>query len=152
MVVRRTKKVRRQRGGRSHGWGVVRDHKGAGMRGGRGGAGLTQHKWIQTVILAKLEGRKPLGRYGFKRPQQFAKKYGTLNVSHLDQSIDTLVKNGQAKLTGKIYTIDLKELGITKLLAQGDISRKMKVSVDRATDRAVSKIEAAGGSVALLAK
>ncbi|MHA2249876.1 MAG: uL15m family ribosomal protein [Candidatus Kariarchaeaceae archaeon] len=150
MVIRYKKKVRRQRGGRSHGWGVVKDHKGAGMRGGRGNAGVTQHHWIQTVKLAKETRTKIIGKYGFKRPQRYMAKYKTLNVSHLDQSIDKLVRLNKATLDGDTYEINLKELGVTKLLAQGNVSKKLIVSVDVATERAVKKIEDAGGSVKLL--
>lgn len=150
MVVRRTKKVRRQRGGRSHGWGVVKDHKGHGMSGGRGGAGVSQHKWIQTIIRAKEAGVKPLGKYGFKRPQEFQKKYEVINVSHLNESVETLVENGKAEKSGDAFTVNLKQLGVTKLLAQGTVTKKLNVTVERATERAVKKVEAAGGSVTLL--
>ena len=152
MVVRRKKKVRRQRGGRSHGWGIQKDHKGAGMRGGKGNAGVSQHNWIRTIIEAKKEGVKPLGKYGFKRPQEYIKKYGTINVSHLDQSIDSLVEQGKATLKKEIYTINLDEIGVFKLLAQGDVTRKLAITVGKATDRAVEKVKALGGSVKVLTK
>ncbi|OLS26152.1 MAG: 50S ribosomal protein L15P [Candidatus Heimdallarchaeota archaeon LC_2] len=152
MVVRRTKKVRRQRSSRSHGWGVVKDHKGAGMRGGRGNAGVTQHHWIATVKAEKASGKKLIGKYGFKRPQQFIKKYNTINVSHLNESADTLVDSGKAVLKGKTYTINLNDLGVSKLLAQGDVTKKMNITVSKATDRAVSKIKKAGGKVTFAEK
>ncbi|MHA2098859.1 MAG: 50S ribosomal protein L15, partial [Candidatus Kariarchaeaceae archaeon] len=104
MVVRRSRKVRRQRASRSHGWGVVRDHKGAGMRGGRGNAGVTQHHWIQTVKKEKALGKKLIGKYGFKRPQQYMQKDSTINVSHLNESLDTLVEKGKATMRGQTYT------------------------------------------------
>jgi len=150
MVVRKRRKVRRQRGGRSHGWGVQKDHKSSGMRGGKGNAGLFSHRWIQVIKEAKKNRTKPTGRFGFLRPQQYLKKYSTINVSQLNQSIDTLVDNGRATLKSGVYTVDLGALGIKKLLAQGEVTRKMNVIVEVATERAVSKIEAAGGSVELI--
>lgn len=152
MVVRRTKKIRRQRSSRSHGWGVVRDHKGAGTRGGKGNAGVTQHHWIATVKAEKASGKKLIGKYGFKRPQQFSKKYNTINVSHLNESVDSLVDSGKATLKAKTYTIDLSNLGVTKLLAQGNVTKKLNITVSQATDRAVSKITKAGGKVIFLEK
>lgn len=149
MVVRTKRKVRRQRGSRSHGWGKQKDHKEAGMRGGRGNAGVTQHHWIRTIILAKAARVKPIGKYGFKRPQEFQKKYGTVNVSQLDQSVNTLVSAEQIKLEKGTYKVNLTEMGITKLLAQGNVTRKLEITVKKATDRAVSKIEKAGGKVIL---
>ena len=149
MVVRAKRKVRRQRGSRSHGWGKQKDHKEAGMRGGRGNAGVTQHHWIRTIIRAKEAGVKPLGKYGFKRPQEFQKKYETVNVSQLDQSVDTLVSAEKVKLENDTYVINLTEMGVVKLLAQGNITRKLEITVNQATDRAVSKVEKAGGKVIL---
>ncbi|MFV2013804.1 MAG: uL15m family ribosomal protein [Candidatus Heimdallarchaeota archaeon] len=149
MVVRRSKKVRRQRASRSHGWGVVKDHKGAGMRGGRGNAGVTQHRWIQTVKKEKETRKKIIGKYGFKRPQQYLEKNKTINVSHLNESVDTLVNNGKATLKGKTYNVNLDDIGISKLLAQGNVAKKMNITVSRATDRAISKIKKAGGKVTL---
>lgn len=150
MVRRKKKKVRRQRGGRSHGWGVIRDHKGAGMRGGRGNAGTTTHRYIQVVKREKATGTKIIGKYGFKRPQKMIREVDTINVSHLDQSIDTLVDEGQAQKSGKSYSINLSEIGIDKLLAQGNVHRAIDVTVEKASSRAISKIEEAGGSVSLL--
>ncbi|MDH5403180.1 MAG: 50S ribosomal protein L15 [Candidatus Heimdallarchaeota archaeon] len=149
MVVRRSRKVRKQRGGRSHGWGVVKDHKGSGMSGGKGNAGRMSHKWLQYVIREKETGEKALGQYGFKRPQQFTTKYSTINTSHLDQSIDSLVNSGKASKDGDVYQIDLNTLGITKLLAQGDISRKINITVKIATERAIKKVTESGGKVIL---
>lgn len=149
MVIRRKKKVRRQRGTRAHGWGIQKDHKGSGMRGGRGNAGVTQHNWIRTIIQANEERRKPIGKFGFKRPQEFQKKYKTINVSHLDQSIDSLVEAGKATLEKDTYTVDLSALKVSKLLGQGSVSRKINITVDNATEGAVEKVKAAGGKVTL---
>ncbi len=150
MVVRRRRKIRRQRGSRSHGWGKQKDHKGSGMRGGRGNAGLFSHRWIQVIKEAKKNRTKPTGKYGFLRPQQYLKKYKTINVSQLNQSIDTLVDNGKATVKGGVYTVDLGALGIKKLLAQGEVTKKMNIVVELASERAVSKVEAAGGKVDLI--
>lgn len=150
MVVRRKKKVRRQRGSRSHGYGVIRDHKGSGIRGGVGNAGTNTHRYIQIVKLEKKTGKKIIGKYGFKRPQNRVKDVETINVSHLDQSIDTMVEQGEASIDGNDYAVNLDELGYEKLLAQGNVHRKMNITVKKATSRAISKIKDAGGSVQLL--
>ncbi|MHA2502349.1 MAG: uL15m family ribosomal protein [Candidatus Kariarchaeaceae archaeon] len=152
MVRRRQKKKIRQRGTRSHGWGVTKDHKGAGMRGGKGNAGTMGHLGIQ-VILREKAGEKVIGKYGFKRPQkrQYSDKtHPTINVSHLDQSIDNLVSKGVASMEGSTYNVNLTSMGITKLLAQGDITRAINITVAKASERAVSKVEEAGGSVTIV--
>jgi ribosomal protein L15 len=119
------------------------------MRGGRGNAGVTQHHWIQTVKKEKALGKKLIGKYGFKRPQQYMQKDSTINVSHLNESLDTLVEKGKATMRGQTYTVDLKDLGIMKLLAQGNVTKKVNVTVSKATERAVTKIKKAGGKVTL---
>ncbi len=131
------------------GWGIQKDHKGKGMQGGAGNAGTDSHRWIQTIKLAKLNRTVKTGKFGFKRPQQYLKPYNTINVSHLNESIDKLVEKEKATLEGKKYKINLSEIGIKKLLAQGDVTKAIEVTVDMATERAISKIEAAGGKVIL---
>lgn len=151
MVVRRRKKVRRLRGGRSHGWGIQKDHKGSGMSGGKGNAGTSSHHWIKTILEAKENRVKPTGKYGFKRPQKLARGYETINVSHLNASIDTLVAKGKATKQGKTYSVDLESLGYSKLLSQGNVDKKLKIKVKMATDSAIAKIKKAGGAVVLIA-
>ncbi len=151
MTVRKSRKVRKQRGSRSHGYGVIKDHKGKGMSGGAGKAGLFSHRWIQAIKEAKKERRKNItGKYGFIRPQQYLKKYPVINVSHLNASVDSLVQQGKVAKEGETYIVNLEELGIKKLLAQGEITKPMKITVAMATEGAISKVEAAGGSVTLL--
>ncbi|MEM0231544.1 MAG: hypothetical protein QXG78_00335, partial [Candidatus Methanomethyliaceae archaeon] len=65
MVVRREKKVRKQRGSRTYGWGTVGQHRKSGMRGGFGNAGLHKHKWSWTIKY----GKDHFGKYGFIRPK-----------------------------------------------------------------------------------
>ena len=57
-------KTSKYRGGRTHGRGR-KAGRGAGLRGGRGNAGLHKHKWISTVKYSP----EHFGRRGFKRPQ-----------------------------------------------------------------------------------
>ena len=152
MVIRKRKKTRRMRGSRSHGWGVTRDHKGRGMRGGGGNAGVFSHHWLRVIKEGKLQRKKQFtGRYGFLRPQMYLKKYKAINVSHLNQQMEKYTKLKLVELDkNDSYVINLQKLGITKLLAQGEVTKKMQISVQKATPRAISKIEKAGGSVQLL--
>jgi len=119
------------------------------MQGGSGNAGTMNHRYIQVVKQEKA-GAKIIGKYGFKRPQKRQYEVETINVSHLDQSIDTMVEDGDANLDGSTYEVNLQELGIEKLLAQGNVHRKINITVEKASSRAVSKIEDAGGSVTIL--
>ncbi len=148
MTIRRSRKVRKRRASRQHGWGVTKGHKKSGIRGGVGGAGLTSHRWI-AVVKAQKAGIRLIGKHGFKRPQQFADPDVTINTSHLDASLDTLVGKGLATLEGGVYKVDFtsKPLQHDKLAAQGQIEKKGEVKIARASKRAIAKVEAAGGKV-----
>ena len=49
MVVHHRKKIRRQRGYRSHGYGSKKKHRGKGSRGGRGYGGSHKHKYSYII-------------------------------------------------------------------------------------------------------
>jgi large subunit ribosomal protein L15 len=46
-------------------------------------------------------------------------------------------------------SVNLGELGYDKLLGKGKINRPINITVAKASERAVSKVEAAGGSVSI---
>ena len=143
MTVRRRKRVRRFRGTRTHGWGIVRTHRGSGMRGGVGKSGPKTRHWIQTI-----KGmRPPIGKHGFIRPPVVRKNVVTINVSHLEAMLPSLIKEGVITKKGTLYQVNLTEMGYTKLLAQGSIDTPVNIMVDEASERAIKKIETAGGKV-----
>jgi len=145
MVVRFKKRVRRLRGSQHHGWGKQKGHKKSGIRGGVGKCGpKTRHKML--VILGR---RKPIGKHGFTRPPVVVKKDKVINISQIDAMIPNLIAKGQAEKKGKNIVIDLGALGYTKILAQGAITSPVEIKVKKASERAIKKIEEAGGKVVL---
>ncbi len=145
MTVRTRKRVRKQRGYRTHGWGITRPHRGSGMRGGVGNAGPKSHHKL-LVIIGK---RPPIGKRGFIVPPSVVEDVPTINVSHLEAMLPTLLKEGSATQKANVYQINLIELGYSKLLAQGSVSAPMNITVKYASKRAISKVKAAGGKVNL---
>ena len=146
MTVRHKKKVRKRRGYRTHGWGIVRTHRKSGMRGGVGKAAPMSHHWIQTV-----KGlRPPVGKRGFVRPPVVTKKTNQINISHLEAMMPTLLNEGLAVQKGEKFEVKLNELGYTKLLAQGNISLPINITVSEASEKAIDKVKKAGGKVKLL--
>jgi large subunit ribosomal protein L15 len=143
MTVRRRKKTRKYRGTRTHGWGIVRTHRKSGMRGGVGMAGAKSHHWIQVI-----KGiRPPLGKKGFIRPPPVSKQSRTINISHLEAMLPVLIKNEKATKKGSSYEVNLTELGYDKLLAQGETTIPMNITVEEASERAIEKIKKTGGKV-----
>jgi large subunit ribosomal protein L15 len=148
------KKNVRQRGGKTHGWGSMKKHRGAGNRGGRGNAG--SGKRADHKKPSYWDNRKPM-RPGQKRGQDYFGKHGfhsvtrmptiTINLRNLDQQVDSLLADKKIRKDGDSYTIDLQSLGIHKLLGTGKVTKKMHITVQHASPSAIEKIEAAGGRV-----
>ncbi len=107
--------------------------RGAGLRGGRGNAGLHKHKFM--YMLKYMPDH--FGVHGFKRPQSVVKKEMIINVGQLEEVFP-----------GK-KDIDLTKEGIDKLLGGGTIKSSMKIKVNAASAKAIEKIEGKGGKVLL---
>lgn len=146
MTVRTKKRVRKQRGYRTHGWGIVRGHRKSGMRGGVGKAAPKSHHKL-LVIKGILP---PIGKKGFVNPPAVVEEVSTINLSHLEAMLPTLLKEAKVTQKNTTYEINLSELGYSKLLAQGKITVAMNITAKYASERAISKVKAAGGKVNLL--
>lgn len=138
-MVSRTEKFR---GKRTHGRGH-KSGRGAGIRGGRGNAGLLKHKFMYVI----LNMPNHFGRHGFKRPQSVVSSNVVINVNAIEEKLQDYLKSGAAIQEGDIYKINLTELGYDKLLGTGRISIPVEISVASASPGAIAKIEAAGGKV-----
>lgn len=139
MVVHRRKKVVRQRGSRTHGWGLV--HRGSGQRGGSGKGGIKAKqpqlgKWLT----------QQMGKHGFVRHGRRAEDT-TINLRDLEQQAPALIAAKQAKEQAGIITVDLGAIGYTKLLSTGKALRKWNITVKKAVPDAVEKVKATGGTV-----
>jgi large subunit ribosomal protein L15 len=125
-MVSRTNKFR---GSRYHGRGK-KAGRGAGKRGGRGNAGINKHRLLTR--LKYMPGH--WGMYGFNRHPSLIKVNVSINLQEV-----------QDRTEGD--SIDLASLGYDKLLGKGRIEKAIKITVPKASALAISKVEAAGGSV-----
>ncbi len=138
MVINKRKKFSRQRASPTHGWGSKKKHRGAGNRGGRGMAGTGKRgDQIKTLI---WKDKKYFGKHGFKK-KGIEKEIKTINIDYIEENLNKFLKEGD--------TIDLKNLGYTKLLGKGKIKSKLKIKVDNASKKAVEKVKKLGGEVIL---
>ncbi|MFL2957930.1 MAG: uL15m family ribosomal protein [Candidatus Thalassarchaeaceae archaeon] len=127
-MVSRTNKFR---GSRYHGRGK-KSGRGAGKRGGRGNAGINKHR-----LLTRLKYMpRHWGMHGFNRHPSLRKVNISINLQELQD-----MEDGD--------TVNLGELGYDKLLGKGKMNRAMNIIVAKASARAVSKVEAAGGTVTI---
>ncbi len=131
-------KAKKMRGSMTHGAGK-KARRGAGLKGGRGRAGANKHRFVQLQVT------------GGKHPHLAAKPFGRTGFTSKSRTIpDVTINVGDlaARFAGE-SEVNLTAAGITKLLGSGNVSAKFTVKVDKATETAVSKIEAAGGEVIL---
>ena len=134
--------VRKYRGSRTHGYGTIGQHRKGGQRGGKGKAGLHKGGWTWTIKYDK----KHFGKYGFHRPPRAIPKTKILNLSQLDSMIDTLLTQKIAKQDGDKVTVNLSDLGITKVLGSGKLTRAVTITAPSLSKNAMEKIKAAGGT------
>jgi len=107
--------------------------RGAGLRGGRGNAGLLKHRYMHMV----KNMPDHFGKHGFKRHPSLTKRNRTINVGQLEDLYP-----------GK-NDIDLTKEGFDKLLGSGRLNKKLKIKVDYASERAIEKIKDKGGELIL---
>lgn len=146
MAFKRRKKNVRFRGSKTHGYGSMKKHRGGGHRGGRGNAGTGKRADSKKPSFWKLykSGKDP-SKTGFH--SYTGVEHVTINVGHLSSIADRLVAERKAIVTQGAVVINLREIGVDKLLGSGKVSKKLKITVPLASPGAKEKIEAAGGSL-----
>jgi len=147
MTVNRRKKNTRQRGNQTHGWGAMKKHRGSGHRGGFGMAGTGKRADSKKPSIWKEEHY--FGKFGFISRSRAPDTIG-IDIKTIEDRLDTLVKKGLAKNEGGSYAINLEDLGYNKLLSTGNATKKLIITTDFATKKAVEKIKKAGGDVKVL--
>ncbi|MBA7529416.1 hypothetical protein ES705_21614 [subsurface metagenome] len=135
------RKVRRQRGSRTHGWGQVGQHRARGGRGGTGKAGLDKHKWSWVIKHDPTYWEKK----GFVSTKTLGKKVSIINVGKLDALANKLESEKKLERKEKKIFLDLESLGYDKLLGTGEIAKPMLVKVASYSEAASRKLEEAGG-------
>ncbi len=119
--------------------------RGAGLRGGRGNAGLSKHRIIQVI---KYDPDH-FGRKGFKRPQSIVSAARTINLDELAERMPDWQARGLLDPSGDTISLDLGALGYDKLLGRGNITQPLILKVPQASAKARERVAAAGGEVTL---
>ncbi len=146
------------RGRRTHGYGRVGQHRKTGQRAGRGKT--TQWKkskksyYLKQKELGFPDPDWEMGKKGFKRPQDIVRIYNinAINVKDIDQRIDSFVLNNKATKSGNTYNINMNEINIQKVLGKGEVNKVINITVNKASQKAIEKVEAAGGKITLLSQ
>ncbi len=138
MPTRKRTKDSRMRGHHTHGWGEKKKRRGSGSRGGKGNAGSGKRSDTKKPSMWKY-GR--FHKIGFI--SRSTTKHNPINVG----DIELMIEHRKFEKKGTAYDINLTALGYTKLLSKGTIKYPITITVSSATERAVKKISAAGGTV-----
>ncbi len=132
------KKNKGQRGYNSHGWGSKKKHRGAGHRGGRGMAGTGKRADTKKPSIINVFGNSYYGKTGFFRVNKVVDT--VINLRELN----LMVEKGWVK-----DEINLKSLGYDKLLGNGKLDHKLKITVAKASKRVIEKLKESGSEVIL---
>lgn len=141
MVVRREKKVGKQRGRRTYGKGCAKRGRGSGERGGTGMSGGHKHKWSYVIRYMP----DYFGKHGFTRPTAVRRGVVAINVGEIDENLDKFIELGVAKREGDKFLVDLTKLRIDKVLGGGRVTHQLEVTAKSFVDSAKRKLEEAGG-------
>lgn len=131
------KHKKRRRVGRGTGSGLGKT-SGRGHKGQKSRAGWSSHPAFQG-------GTMPLVRRVPKRGfnNRFALTVVTVNVSDLEQAFDAGAEVNPETLQEK--SLAKRRFDVLKILGDGDLTKKLKVSAHRFSKTAREKIEKAGG-------
>jgi len=148
MSVRKRKKYRKYLGGRYARRGYNDRNRGAGNRGGRGMSGW---RFKKTKYIAFVKYHKELleDKKGFTSPN-FNKINAYINLGEIEEYFDYLLESGVITTENDYYVINLDMIGIEKLLGSGDINKKVKIYVRKASKKALEKVKAKGGEVIII--
>lgn len=146
MVVNKRKKVSRQRGSFTHGWGAKKKHRGGGSRGGKGNAGGGKRSWAKAPAKGGWRKNK-LGKHGFVNKNPV--KIKAVNLKFIEENLQKLVAQKLVSEEKGIYIVELKKLGFNKVLGTGRLTKKFRITADYASKKALESVKKAGGEIML---
>jgi large subunit ribosomal protein L15 len=128
------RKIRKFRGSRTQGYGRIGQHRDTGSKGHRK-VGRHKHLWSYVVT------HEPdyFGKSGFTSPQSLHRQEKTINLKGLQEIAQT---SQQEK-----PQINLTEMGYTKLLGTGKVTKALVIQIASYSKSAAEKIKQAGGEI-----
>ncbi|HVL87685.1 MAG TPA: uL15 family ribosomal protein [Candidatus Thermoplasmatota archaeon] len=145
-MAKKTNKTHKNRGSREHGRGKKKG-RGAGLRGGKGHAGSFGHR----ILHYRLYDPEHFDRKGFNRPQQVFEPQVAIDLRQLEERAERFLADGSVTREGDVYTVNLADVGYNKLLSTGTPRRKWRITVERASGNAVTRVKESGGEVTVTA-
>ena len=132
---------------------------GRGIGSGKGktsGAGHKGQKARSGVAIKGFEGgqmplHRRLPKRGFKNP--FRLDFSIINISAIEKAIDEKKINGEKEITKEeLHKAGLirKKTSLVKILANGKISKTIKLKVDKASKNALKAVTEKKGTIAFI--
>ena len=134
----RLRKVRKNRGSRTQGWGRVGQHRRTGSKGRRNAG---RHKALWSYVI-KYDPDY-YSKVGFTSPKSLKHDVKIINVGTLNGIAAKLSTEKQEDKT----VVDLAALGYTKLLGTGRVTKPLVVRVASCSKSAAEKVKNAGGQI-----
>jgi large subunit ribosomal protein L15 len=134
----RLRKIRKNRGSRTQGWGRVGQHRRTGSKGRRNAG---RHKALWSYVI-KYEPDY-YSKVGFTSPKSLREGAKIINVGTLNGIAAKISTEKQEDKT----VVDLAALGYTKLLGTGRVTKPLIIRVASCSESAAEKVKSAGGQV-----
>lgn len=155
MALRKTKKRKKAsrmhgRGAGTHGWGARKKHKKSGHRGGKGMAGTGKRADQKKTLVTKLYGHDYFGKQGITSKGTEKDKRPRINLRDIEFSIESLMKKGLAKKTGKGIEINLLGYKILDASKEYLPKNKLIIKAKEASKSAAEKVRKTGGEILLV--
>ncbi len=135
------RKIRKNRGSRTHGAGTVGQHR----KGSKGRRKVGRHKEGWTYILRYEPDY--FGKKGFTSKQGLSQRLSLVNVGELEELLHRQTAKALVERKEGTVLLDLGKLGYDKLLGKGQITTPILVKVAFYSELAAKKIEDAGGRI-----
>ena len=136
---RKGKRSRQFLGTRNHGKGNAKNRRGKGSKGGWGRAGMHKHRFTYATVYEK-EWVRFGGRHGFSSPNR--KDVAIINLFEIESNAQ------KGKLAKKDGMLTFEFDG--KILGSGELSQPVVVTARGASQKAVERIQKAGGKFILV--
>ena len=143
MKLKRRKKSSRFRGSHTHGRGFKKKARGSGHRGGKGMAGSGKRGDAKKTLVLSLFGNDYFGKDKTLR-KKLVKKLHSINLYQISQNLPSFIKSKKAAESKEETSVNLKGY---KILSQGDLHKKMKITASAASKSAIEKVKKHGGEI-----
>jgi large subunit ribosomal protein L15 len=133
---KKRKKNTRHRGTHTHSGGAKKKGRGKGHRGGVGKAGSGKRADQKKNLSIKRKKTGYFGKKGALR-KKFVKKLQVINLSQISEDFA-----GKKEINLKGY----------KILSNGELTEKIKITASAASKAAIDKVKKAGGDIIIPTK